>query len=426
MKDAYCEDFWEGLPVNLDDNGDAVDIEDGAGRTKEQLDLFESLCGHKLPSLYRKQFSLQNGGYPNRTIFFDPTRTMTRGHFAGYKAYGIFINDSHLAPIYDTYYSMREYLQLAWNDEEIAEELPDWQLDKLVIISFMWGHSVLCLDYGYLPGTDYEDEPQVICIETDGYTEELRVPTYELFIAGLDYDDENYDDWEPLNRQENEEDYDDADNDDEENDSGEELPVVNSEGRALYWTNLPHAYTTYLTADADGITAADTVLKIWDHTLLLSVYIILDEQLPAITVPIDAKAIEAKRKPTQTLLKTAGEWSQPLSVIDAIATMQNLAEDEDTPITTRFDIYRTLLEDDRTDIEEHLDYIKEALKLAKEIGDEKRKGYVWDDTEKYHSQVSKILEEAQGKTLAQYYRDKDKPVALTIEFRGRSYTISVE
>lgn len=187
-------DFWDSLP------GEWVGeqycrIRDGAGRTDEQLDRLEAQCGFRLPTLYREQFKVQNGGYPKRTNFADPTG---KAYVGSYRAlyeegdYAVF-DDACLSHLTDRYFSMREWLHNIWSDEEIAENLSGWDVEKLVIISFMSGYSLLCLDYGYRKGTHY-DEPQVVCIETEGFEEELRVPTYEAFVGGLVVREENDED----------------------------------------------------------------------------------------------------------------------------------------------------------------------------------------------------------------------------------------
>lgn len=184
----YIKDFWDSLPVRWNNEaGKPLPIKDGAGRTDAQLDEWEQLIGgFKLPKLFREQFKVQNGGYPKRDAYRDKSHKTLVGRPDRFEddMIGVFMNDSHLSPLDRSYYSFREWLHNIWDDEEIAEYLPGWDLDKLVIISFMYGHSLLCLDYGYRPGESYA-EPQVVCIETDDFTEEMRVPDYEQFVAGL-------------------------------------------------------------------------------------------------------------------------------------------------------------------------------------------------------------------------------------------------
>lgn len=182
----YVNDFWDRLPVEWID-GEVKRIRDGAGRTDAQLDAMERAIGRKLPALYRAQYKVQNGGYPKRECYRDENGVAFVGSYSPLyedNLYCVFINDSHLWPLTEKYYTFREYLNNIWDDEEIAENLPGWDIEKLVIISPMWGHSTLCLDYGYRPGTRYE-EPQVVCINDDEFEEELRVPDYETFVAGL-------------------------------------------------------------------------------------------------------------------------------------------------------------------------------------------------------------------------------------------------
>lgn len=190
----YIHDFWDRLPMEWV-NGVHARYRDGAGRTDEQLDAYERLIGFPLPALFREQYKVQNGGYPKRECYREggegpPEEAFNSLYEDG--AYYIFVNDSHLWPLTDTYYTFREYLNNFWSDEEIAENLPDWDIDKLVIISPMWGHSTLCLDYGYRESSRY-DEPQVVCINDEDFEEELRVESYERFVAGLvvDPDDED-------------------------------------------------------------------------------------------------------------------------------------------------------------------------------------------------------------------------------------------
>lgn len=191
------DDFWGHLPVEWDRDTKAMrSIKDGAGRTDDQLDTMETRLGIKLPALFREQYKIQNGGYPLKEIYVDESLQSfvgrwrelymeDKGHF------GVFVNDSHMSPITGQEKSFRDYLLDGYDEDEIAKYFDGWDLDKLVIISFMWGHSYLLLDYGY-KGKPL-DPPHVVCMETDNYEEQFRVESYELFVSRLgEYREEDY------------------------------------------------------------------------------------------------------------------------------------------------------------------------------------------------------------------------------------------
>lgn len=192
-------DFWDSLPVNWDwEAKEMRPIKDGAGRTDAQLNAMEAQLGVKLPALFRAQYQVQNGGYLQRTYYVDDSGETFKGRYKdwyvndGNGRCGLFVNDAHMMPIFEPVYTFYNCLTDVYDTDEIAGYFPNWDFSKLVIISFMWGHSYLLLDYGYLG--DPLDPPHVVLMETDEYTEQLRVPSYELFISRLDYYREEIDD----------------------------------------------------------------------------------------------------------------------------------------------------------------------------------------------------------------------------------------
>lgn len=186
------DDFWRALPVDWDwEANEMRPIKDGAGRTETQLNTMEAQLGVKLPELFKMQYMVQNGGYPQKTYYEDKSGVSFKGRYKNWYAIdgngrcGIFINDAHMSAIIEPVYSFHSCLTDVYDEDEIAKYFPNWNFSKLVVISFMWGHSYLLLDYGYLG--EPLDPPHVVLMETDEYTEELRVPSYELFISRLDY-----------------------------------------------------------------------------------------------------------------------------------------------------------------------------------------------------------------------------------------------
>lgn len=173
-------------------------IQDGAGRTDAQLDAMEAQLGVKLPTLFRAQYKVQNGGYLQKTYYEDKSGESFKGRYKnwyvddGNGRCGLFVNDAHMSPIFEQVYTFYDSLTDVYDEDEIAKYFPGWDFCKLVIISFMWGHSYLLLDYGYQG--EPLDPPQVVLMETNDYTEELRVASYELFISRLDYYREEIDD----------------------------------------------------------------------------------------------------------------------------------------------------------------------------------------------------------------------------------------
>ena len=128
------------------------------------LDTWEKSVGFPLPRLYREHMKRQNGGLLHFESFVDATG----------RIHSVFINSAMLDPlptngVYTPLAENFDYL-LNYGDEVFGE---GHILDRLYVISYMYGHSILCLDYGFSPrygggrGTEPFKEPVVRLFDTE-------------------------------------------------------------------------------------------------------------------------------------------------------------------------------------------------------------------------------------------------------------------
>lgn len=145
-----------------------------AGRSNEQLAQWEKGCGFTLPALYKAHMRQQNGGLPWPQAYFhediEECLFINSGEYAAIPEDGSFLSPADV-----------------YGEEELKEVFgQDAKLERLYVLSWIYGHNVLCLDYGYnldMP----RQEPEVCYFETDGFKELFRVDSYETFIERLVY-----------------------------------------------------------------------------------------------------------------------------------------------------------------------------------------------------------------------------------------------
>lgn len=171
--------FWEQPCAGLPDHWFAESTAVLLAKEKE--------LGVKLPDLYKQSMTEQNGGSVRLKTYFDGT-----------DYHQIFGNGCDMAPIaevrnYTDY--LNEHHSRAFIEE--AMKLSDFCfLDRLVLISELDGHSLLCLDYGWLK-QHKENDPAVVVFEQSaidntaetafGFMESLRIPSFEKWCKSLVY-----------------------------------------------------------------------------------------------------------------------------------------------------------------------------------------------------------------------------------------------
>ena len=167
------DDFW------------AQPCEGLEGRYKPVLEA--SLCSKEkeldaaFPSDYRRLMQQQNGGDVRRSAYYD-----------GEQYYELFVNGAGISPLNDVcHFSL--ILDRFMEDEEIKavkESVEHCYLERLIVLSELDGHSLVCLDYGWMQQNSVTD-PAVVVFEQDdstfGYVEVLRVTDFEHFAGGLVY-----------------------------------------------------------------------------------------------------------------------------------------------------------------------------------------------------------------------------------------------
>jgi hypothetical protein len=149
------------------------------GRTEEEILAKEKNIGFRFPALYREHMKLQNGGYIRKRAFIGedgPAELLYNGA----------VIDAMDGTGYNT---MQDALMEYLNMEEVLEQLnlPFADLTRLPILSHMYGHSMLCFDYGYKQKEPFA-EPQICLFEMEGTLEErLRVGSYEKLVENMVY-----------------------------------------------------------------------------------------------------------------------------------------------------------------------------------------------------------------------------------------------
>ncbi|MDJ1472109.1 SMI1/KNR4 family protein [Xanthocytophaga flava] len=151
------------------------------GRTEEEILKIESTIGFRFPELYRDLMKIQNGGHLRRRAypFEDGIQEL-------------FYNNAKLDPIFvgsvvNVLQELSEFM-----DEEEIEELVQTEInhmDRLIIVSSMYGHSYMCFDYGWHEET-VRSEPEVCFFDMErgnGFEEYLRVESFEKLVSELVY-----------------------------------------------------------------------------------------------------------------------------------------------------------------------------------------------------------------------------------------------
>ncbi|MDJ1494554.1 SMI1/KNR4 family protein [Cytophagaceae bacterium DM2B3-1] len=169
----FTDDFWIQPAEGFNDRS--------RGRTEEEIAQIESTIGFRFPDLYRNLMKLQNGGYLRKCAY--PYEEGVRE---------LFYNGAELNPIFDgsvesVFQGLSEFM-----DEEEIEELSQGEfnfMDRLIIVSNMYGHSYMCFDYGWQEEA-IRSEPQVCFFDLEGengFEEYLRVESFEKLVSKLVY-----------------------------------------------------------------------------------------------------------------------------------------------------------------------------------------------------------------------------------------------
>lgn len=177
--------FWIQPPEGFDQSTQ--------GCTNESFAKIETKFNCKLPSILKDLYHQQNGGYiyPHRFSL------------ANDKVYG-FVNDSKLSKL-EEFINLKEYLRTFLDESEIQELIGSiapnqtddrvgHPLERIIVISTFWGHSVLCLDYTWIQNEQLGNEPRVRIFEDSGASIEefASIDSFNLFIESLTYGGDNF------------------------------------------------------------------------------------------------------------------------------------------------------------------------------------------------------------------------------------------
>lgn len=154
--------------------------EDTRGRSEAELNAWEQSTGKTLPPLLRWHLQAQNGGYPRYPVYCD----------AQGEKHWLFINSEALCGLRDMACTVCATLEAFMDPEEIDAlgKASGLQLDRLHMLSWLDGHSCLCLDYGARQEAT-ATSPQVVLFEMESalLAEIVRAPSYADFVDGLRY-----------------------------------------------------------------------------------------------------------------------------------------------------------------------------------------------------------------------------------------------
>jgi hypothetical protein len=147
------------------------------GVSDAQFDAWEKGVGFPLPTLYREHMKQQNGGHLHFESFLASDKQL----------HAVFVNDAVLDCI------PKNGAPIPFSEECDYVEEEDWnaifgeghRLDRLYILSHMYGHSLLCLDYGCTKSAPLA-EPEV-CLLDEEFADVFRAPSYENFVQNLVY-----------------------------------------------------------------------------------------------------------------------------------------------------------------------------------------------------------------------------------------------
>ncbi|MGR8932028.1 MAG: SMI1/KNR4 family protein [Gammaproteobacteria bacterium] len=171
---AEENDFWEQPCEGLEGRYQPV--------SEAELCDKEQALGIVLPGKYRRLMQLQNGGYVRYSSYYD-----------GEQYHELFINGAKMSPLRDVR-GFVSILDCFMSEDEINESADSFEYcypDRLAVISSLYGHGLICLDYGWLQAHAVT-EPAVVVFEQGegeayGYIEILRVTNFDQFINGLVY-----------------------------------------------------------------------------------------------------------------------------------------------------------------------------------------------------------------------------------------------
>lgn len=153
-------------------------------RTEAEIADFERRMGYHLPELFRSHLKQQNGGDIRYDTYVDGDNAdpvFYEGTIQGIPAIGGPYET--LSDTYGTYMDPENW------DEALGEGANP---DRLHVLSYLDGHSILCLDYGVTAPEPYP-QPQVVLYDTEmDFEERLRVESYEKLINHLVYNETSY------------------------------------------------------------------------------------------------------------------------------------------------------------------------------------------------------------------------------------------
>ncbi|GEM_PF-1674053 len=150
-------------------------------RTEEEINDFEQRMGYCLPELLREQLKQQNGG----TVRYE---TYVDGTYAEPILY-----EGDIQGIGDAYEKLSYTYGSYMDPEDWGKALGEGaDPDRLHVLSYLDGHSLLCLDYGTREPQP-RPEPEVVQYYTEtGFKEQLRVDSYQKFVQHLVYNETTY------------------------------------------------------------------------------------------------------------------------------------------------------------------------------------------------------------------------------------------
>lgn len=154
------------------------------GRTDEELSDFEKGLGYVLPELYKQHMKLQNGGIIRYDTYV--CGDIVEPLFGDVTIEPIPAIGGTYEPLSEVYGS---YMDREMWDEQLGKGANP---DRLYVLSYMYGHEILALDYGIHEPTP-RSEPEVVYYNTEmDFEENFRLPSYKHLIDHLVYNQTEY------------------------------------------------------------------------------------------------------------------------------------------------------------------------------------------------------------------------------------------
>jgi hypothetical protein len=160
--------------------------EEQRGMKEAEIILYEKQIGFNLPNTFKELYKIQNGGRPRKESYNKQGKLI--------QLFGEPVKLEPMQKLPHDFLNMRNWIIAEWGeDDEDIETLSDTNfnnLERLIFISYMYGHSWMLFDYGWKQ-KEILIEPNILFL-TDNFDETLRIKDFNTFINGLEENPDEY------------------------------------------------------------------------------------------------------------------------------------------------------------------------------------------------------------------------------------------